>query len=213
MAMRPEHQTLSYRELIEVLHTLSSAQRTGTVFIHDDSNHSVRIVLEQGRIISCAFGKYRGQEALPLIRRIRSGKYSFAEGMFNSASETPLPPTEELLRNFAGELELDAYAQSEPAPARSAVIAKQASTGVADKAAADSMPLMGNELYEAVVRELTAYIGPIARMVAADFEEAIEAASNSTQLRSVVLELAAQLGEPAQGNAFSNTVMSWVSRQ
>jgi len=85
-----EHKNLDYPQLIEALHRLCSEGRTGTMFICTDENQALRFVLENGRVVGCNYRRKHGREALPLIRTVRSGRYSFSEGMF-MAEEVPMP--------------------------------------------------------------------------------------------------------------------------
>jgi len=216
MATRTEHQQLSFGELLQVIRTLVREQRTGTMFIHTDSNHSVRIGMEDGRIISCAFGKYRGHDALPHIRQIHSGKYSFAEGIFNNSSEIPLPSTQDLLSSFSGESLTTPARESHPAPTIPEPTSPS-STAPPAPSLGDSLlegsdlSLRGVDLYEALVRELAVHMGPIADMVADDYRDSIVSATRQEQLRPVVHEIAEQLDDPQRTQEFREQAMNLVA--
>lgn len=95
--MEQDHARLAFSELLEVLRDLCRKRRTGTLFIHSDTNHSVRIGIEDGTIFFCAFGRYRGMRAVAEISRIQFGRYSFADVIFKGAPPAALPPTAEIL--------------------------------------------------------------------------------------------------------------------
>lgn len=92
---------LPYSELMAEIHHLSSQGKTGTLFITTNDGHLVRIVLNDGRITYLVFDtQHRGYDAIPLINKIKFGRLQFAEGVFETAQEVPLPTTEDIFQLF-----------------------------------------------------------------------------------------------------------------
>jgi hypothetical protein len=88
---------LKFSSLMAVLNQLCNQAKTGTFFISTEDNRAVSFVLKQGQIISCSYGHFRGEMALPYVRRIQAGSYAFSEKVFYSLmDEQHLPNTAEI---------------------------------------------------------------------------------------------------------------------
>ena len=101
--MSPEPAPMSYRQMMTELGTLCAARRTGTMFIATTDNHSARIGLRQGDIVSLVFRTQRGLEALDHIRKITAGRFSFSDAVLDKAAHADLPYTSDLLALLVGE--------------------------------------------------------------------------------------------------------------
>jgi hypothetical protein len=119
--MHGEREQLDYAQLIEALRRHCRERRTGTMFICTDDNQAARFVLEQGRVIGCAYRRKHGREALNLIQEIKGGRFSFSEGMF-MVEEVPMPDTAVLFQLLDKQrtpeevIELDALHREPQAP-------------------------------------------------------------------------------------------------
>ena len=198
--MTTEHEELDYAALIEALVGFVRERRTGTMFIATESQHSARISLERGRIVSCSYYRYRGLDAIIQIRHIQRGSCKFLDGVFNSAAETPLPETDELLRDL-GIVASPSAAQRRPAPAQAP------STG--HTTAASTKPASGaggRNLWEIVVKELTVYLGPVAPIAAAEYRESLLAATSTERIRSILAKLALEIPDSQQARDFKSRV-------
>ncbi len=99
--MKTSPSQLSYPELIAEIQHLSKQKKTGTIFITSQDGHLARLVLNQGQIIYLIFNtKHRGYDAIARIQTITAGRLQFAEGIFESAEEVPLPNTAEIFQLF-----------------------------------------------------------------------------------------------------------------
>lgn len=189
-----EHQNLSYAELVEELQALAAKGSTGVMFIRTESGHSVRIGLQNGRVVSCNYRMYQQQKAISLIRQIRSGEYAFRQGVPALVFGEELPANFDFFRELAGE------------PSLSPLVERQErAPGATD------LRISGGELFEAVVHELTTYMGPIARMVAMGYEKELRSATSGEQVRAVVFRLAQEIDEPNSISAFEARILGMVS--
>jgi hypothetical protein len=236
--MKQEHETLPLQDLIEVLNTLCEERRTGTMFIHTDTNRSARIGIEQGRIFFVAFGRYRGLDAIEHIKTMQYGKFSFAESIFNSGAEIPLPPTGELLAQLAwaaaGEPDgMGAVTDPFPAwngaaPTKSAALAMPLVAppppvlfanvplpgSAEDMASAEvELRLTGERLYDAVAEALALAIGPVASMVCDDYRDRLLAVATPEEFRALATEIAAEAGEPKDAARFLSRALAAGVRQ
>ena len=224
--MKRAHENLPLRDLIEILQTLCSERRTGTMFVHTDTNHSARIGLEQGRIVFIACGRYRGMDAIEQIKKMQYGKYSFTESSFNSRTKTPLLPTRELLLQLAWATVGDpdgtnGMAQpfsawtggphslpipgAAPLPTPAPVALPPLPLhGSPEDTALEEMPLAvtGERLYALIAEALAHSIGPVASIVCDDYRDRIEKLGSPREFRRLIMEIAADLGEPDQSARF-----------
>ncbi|HLQ27123.1 MAG TPA: hypothetical protein VK138_14760 [Acidiferrobacterales bacterium] len=99
--MSPD-EPLTYKQLIDQLRRFCGEHKTGTVLIATEDNQLVRVLLEKGNITFLAFGQKQGQDAVPLIREIKTGRIKFSEGHVGSSGKQALPPTREVLQALAG---------------------------------------------------------------------------------------------------------------
>jgi hypothetical protein len=225
--MNQEHETLPLQDLIAVLNSLCDDGRTGTMFIHTDTNRSARIGIERGRIFFVAFGRYRGLDAIEHIKKMQYGKFSFAESIFNSGAEIPLPPTGELLAQLAwaaagepdgmGAMTDPFSAWTGTTPTQSAVSAASLVSppppamfanlplpgSAQDIAAVEAeLRLTGERLYDAVAEALALSIGPVASMVCDDYRDRLLAVATPDEFRALATEIAADAGEPDEAARF-----------
>lgn len=215
MTSAREHEHLSYTELLDELQSLAGEGRSGIMFIRTETDHSVRIGLEKGRVVSCTYSVHKGQAAIAMIRRIRSGKYSFTQGSPGIISGVALPGNVDFFRELAAITDQDVL--SAPAPVRG----QGGSTGGASpppaapqksSPGASDLRVSGGELFETVVRELTMSMGPIARMVAGEYEEELRSAATGEQVRAIVFRLAQEIGDARQAGELEARILDLVSR-
>jgi hypothetical protein len=99
--MSPD-EPLTYKQLIDQLQRFCVEKKTGTVLIATEDNQLARILLENGDITFLAFGQKQAQDAVALIREIKTGRVKFSEGQVGSSGKQVLPPTREMLQALAG---------------------------------------------------------------------------------------------------------------
>lgn len=155
---------------------------------------SLRIGLQNGRVVSCNYRMYQQQKAISLIRQIRSGEYAFKQGVPGIVFGEELPANFDFFRELAGE------------PSLSPLVARQErAPGATD------LRVSGGELFEAVVHELTLDLGPVARMVALGYEQELCSATSGEQVRAAVFRLAQEIGDSQQAIEFETRILGLVS--
>lgn len=95
---------MDYATLVREIEKLVNDRATGTMFVTTNDQHSVRIGLKAGEIVSVVYRTTRGINAIPLVRSVRSGTPRFEA---NFLIESPhgaetLPSTPDLLRTLRG---------------------------------------------------------------------------------------------------------------
>ncbi len=181
--MKSTTSLLAYPELIAEIRRLSSEGESGTVFITSDDGHLVRFVLNEGSITSLVFDtKHRGYDAIPLIQAIKSGRLQFAEGVFETACELPLPDTENIFQIFGEKWSAHALA---PAPSTSANL---------------------GEAVEYLKKALANHIGPFSAIVCEEYIEKVGSVKTIDDVFSMIEAVAPEIGNPAEEQAFKEQV-------
>ena len=174
---------LTYLDLITEIRRLLSEGHAGTVFITSTDGHLVRIVLNEKRIISLAYDtKYRGYDAIPQIQTIKSGRLKFAEGIFETAQEVPLPNTEDLFQMF-GEKKSPLAAKKAP----------QASANI-------------SKAVEHLKTALAIHIGPFATIVCEEYLHKAGTIKTIDNVFAMIDTVAPEIGNPKKEKAFKEQV-------
>lgn len=225
--MTQSNDTLPLNELIAVLQSLCTERRTGTMFVHTDTNRSARVSIERGRIFFIAFGRYRGMDAVEEFKKMQYGRFSFAESIFNNAAEIPLPPTSRLLAQLRGAAAGDpretfvmdgaadpffvplATAAVVSAPAPPLIFANMPLPGSPEdlNPTEEKLRIDGDRLYKIVNETLALSIGPVASMVCDDYREPLFNVATPSELRSLLAQIAAEAGEPNNSARFLARVL------
>ena len=187
---------LPYSELMAEIHRLSSEGQTGTLFITSDEGHLVRIVLNEGRITYLVFDtRHRGYDAIPLINTIKFGRLQFAEGVFETAQEVPLPSTDEILKLFkeTGTGHLDIAAPKK--------VASQVSSNMIKAA-------------EQIQNALANYIGPFAAIVCDEYLDNINTGLQTVdEVMAMIEAISLEIDDPAEEEAFKVQIKKELSRK
>lgn len=119
--MWQEHRPSFFENLGRELRRLCQEKHSGTLFITTEENHSARLVIQEGIITGVTYRTKHGFDAIPFIKSITSGHYTFAnKSVFLSYSEAtaaPLPGTPEILRLLGVAIEAPANPVSAQQPA------------------------------------------------------------------------------------------------
>ena len=94
--MGDEPGLMPHDRLIDELHALCVAGRSGTMFIITGENHAAQFVLRNGEIVYLTYRLLRGLDALPSMRIFTVGRYRFQDEPVDRA-DPGLPPTPDLL--------------------------------------------------------------------------------------------------------------------
>ena len=199
--MSPKQAPMSYRQLMTELGALCAAKRTGTMFIATTDNHSARIGLRQGDIVSLVFRTQRGLEALDHIRKITAGCFSFSDAVVDKATHADLPYAADLLALLVGE----ESPLPPPASASPGAVAPRTPT------AAATPPVEHPELVRAqavIESELTEFVGPIAPLLCREHIARTAAAGPPWDWRELVEAVAREIGDPAKEDRFKEQALA-----
>jgi hypothetical protein len=207
--MSPEPAPMSYRQLMRELGALCAAGRTGTMFIATTDNHSARIGLRQGDIVSLVFRTQRGLEALDHLRKITAGRWSFSDAVVDRATNAELPRTADLLALLLGdEPPLPPAVRPVPAPAAAAT-AGPPSPAVA---VIPEDPQLARAR-AAIEAELTEFVGPIAPLLCREHIARAAAAGPPWDWTQLVDAVAHEIGDRAKEERFKLQALARLQQQ
>jgi hypothetical protein len=204
--MNPEPAPLSHRQLMTELRALCAAKRTGTMFIATTDNHSARIGLTLGEIVSLVFRNQHGLEALDHVRKITAGRWSFSNAVMDKGTHADLPSTIDLLALLAGEE--SPLPQPPPIP-DSAARPRIPAPGVAPPAGNADLA-RAREVIEA---ELTEFVGPIAPLLCREHLERAAAAGPPWDWRALVDAVAREISDRAKEERFKQQALARLGDQ
>lgn len=169
--MAADDTVLNAKQLLQQLGQLCTLRKTGTAMIATADNTLVRVVIEQGQIVSLAVGSRTGQDAIPLVRAVKAGRLRFSEGAA-TAGRAPegLPPTDQLLQMLGG------------------------NGATATAGAATVSPALITRLEDALIDHL----GPMGSLVWREQLEATPDSRTPAGLVRAIESAAAQIGDPAK---------------
>jgi hypothetical protein len=174
------------------LGALCAARRTGTMFIATTDNHSARIGLMLGEIVSVTFRAQRGMEGLDYLRKISAGRFSFSDAVMDKSAHQDLPDTADLLLLLIGDEPVL------PQPRRSSAPAAAAHAGNTQLARARL----------AIEAELTEFVGPIAPLLCRAHLERAAAAGPPWDWPSLVDAVAREIGDLAKEERFKQQALA-----
>ncbi len=190
---------LDHRQFIKALVTLCRERSSGTVFYNLSSGLSARIVMNRGEISWVAFGEYRGAEAIEEIRLIDNGRMSFNPSLKLTIGTQNLPTTPEILKmiNTRGH-----ERKSRATPPTH----KSASSSPTHGAPFSGKVFNKDEVCEIVVRESIEFIGPIAKIVCAEYMKSQPTQIGLSSVRRLIDTMALDIDDEAKGRLFKDRV-------
>lgn len=234
--MQPDASTvklLSYRELLLTLQGLCKEKRTGSMFINDGSEHSAKLVLEQGLILDASFKGQTGEAALGLIKQIKQGKASFSSRLGQSTqTESKIPlSTLEIFKFLTAGIQSGAAAQTH-APQSAPAQANPAQSLSAQPDAAQKNATLHIDVpadYQApeiaqtpdfsavtgmvgIEEQLAAIVGPVARLIYLDYIKDIVMTGDFKELNAVIEKIAKHALNTEQEQLFRQGILTFIKQ-
>jgi hypothetical protein len=178
---------LPHDRLIDELHSLCVAGRSGTMFIITGENHAAQFVLRGGTIVCLTYRLSRGLDALPSMRTFTAGRFRFQDETIDR-TDPGLPPTPDLLAMLSPE-HPGAVAPPQTKP----------TLGIARPP--DSLRLL-------IERELAEFLGPMASLICEEHLTRAVNLDSPESLARLVEAIASEIGDPTKGALFVRQVLS-----
>ncbi|MES9981037.1 MAG: hypothetical protein ABW115_22480 [Candidatus Thiodiazotropha sp. 6PLUC6] len=188
---------LDHRKFIKALITLCRDRSSGTVFYNLESGVSARMVLNQGVITWVACGELRGEEAIDAIRLIDKGRMSFNPSLKLTIGKQRLPTTPEILREI-NTRDFNSEAIDQPQ--------KTAASSPDNSRVTTGNSFSREDICKVVVEESIEYIGPIAKVLCADYMKSMPAQIDVRNIRKLIDSMAMDINDEVKGRVFKNRI-------
>jgi len=193
---------MGYRQLIDELIRQCKARASGTLFFNLDNGQSARLVLNQGSICWVAFRQLRGEAALEAIREIGFARFNFNPLLKLAIGEQRLPSTSTIIKRL--------YLDARPSqPGRVDDIPLMTDVVVTSElpAGAGSERRFGlDQVRQSLECEAMEYLGPMARILCADYLKAMPSQLSQAQVRQLIAMLMQDIHDEAKGGRFMERV-------
>lgn len=182
MAEQPT--ALSYAQVMDEVRRACVEKRTGTMMIATHDNQLARIVLQDGEIVSIAYGLKSGRDAIPLLKGIKEARVKFSQGKVGGELGTGnLPSTPDIMRLLGGDR------RSADGPAARSLTVDQLSK---------ALPVIEAQLVE--------FLGPLANIVWNEHVDRVGKPVTASKVRALIDELAKEIGDPTKIQSFKEQV-------
>jgi len=178
---------LPHDRLIDELHSLCVAGRSGTMFIITGENHAAQFVLRGGEVVWVTYRLSRGLDALPSMRTFTAGRYRFQDETVDR-TDPGLPPTPDLLVLLIPE-----HTKAVGLPQT------ESATGTAK--APESLRVL-------IERELAEFLGPMATLICAEHLAQAGDLDSPKSLARLVEAIAKEIEDPTKEAHFKQQVLS-----
>ena len=172
------------------------------MFIATTDNHSARIGLRQGDIVSLVFRAQRGLEALDHIRKITAGRFSFSDAVLDKAAHVDLPYTADLLA-----LTDRRGVSAAPAGPRSRRLPPRRALRLPPRLRRSSIHSW-HRAQAVIESELTEFVGPIAPLLCREHIARAAAAGPPWDWRKLVEAVAREIGDRAKEDRFKQQALA-----
>ena len=172
---------LSQRQLLRSLVNLCKEKASGTLFFNLDTGVSARLVLNRGSIRWVAYSDLRGEPAIDAIKEIATARMSFNPNLKLVIGDQGLPATAEIIKR------LDPGRSRGVPEAAIPVVTEAVSIDppAAVEAGADR-PFELESVRRVLEQESMEYLGPMARILCADYLKSMPSHLSHAQVRQLI---------------------------
>jgi hypothetical protein len=178
-----DSESMNHRQLVDELFKHCKQRASGTVFFNLQSGQSARLVLNKGVIHWVAYEHLRGREAIESMRKIGHARFSFNPHLRMAIGEQKLPSTTYILKRL--------YKQSK----KSSTVVDLPVEREANRPPANQNNMTGEAYFSldqvrvTLEKEAMEYLGPMAKVLCADYLKSMPSQLNSSQLRKVIVAI------------------------
>jgi hypothetical protein len=183
---------LPREEIIDVLHSLCHAKRSGTMFIITANNHVAQFILRGGEVVGLSHRLLRGLDALPPMRIFAAGRYRFVEEPI-ARTDPGLPSTQDLLALLIPEhAEPGELPQSTPPT--------------------PNMRQALESVRSLIEPELTEFLGPMAGLICQEHLAGLSTLPSPQHFARLVETIAKEIGDSTKEAQFKQRVLASFRR-
>ncbi len=192
--------TLNHRQLIDELVRHCKEGVSGTIFFNLLSGESARIVLNRGAIRWVAYQQSRGIEAIEEIGEITEARFNFNPLLKLAIGEQQLPPTIKILKQL--------YKHNNTAKPEDdlPIVTDMVSPPYTQVEINGEKHFSKDQVRMALEEEVMEYLGPIAKVLCADYLKNMPPQLNLTQVRQLISILKQDINDDRKGRLFMTGV-------
>jgi hypothetical protein len=191
-----ERAMLNHQQLMKELVKHCKARASGTVFYNLESGESARMVLSHGEICWVAYQNLRGEAAIDAIAKIVSARFSFNPLLKLAIGEQQLRSTPTILKRLNSHDDSQVGSQDVPI-VTDVVSSKDPSAGPEE-----SRPFEQTQVRMVLESEAMEYLGPMARILCADYMKAMPSHLNHGEVRQLISTLVKDINDERKGQQF-----------
>ncbi len=193
---------MNYRQLIDELIKQCKARSSGTLFFNLDNGQSARLVLNQGSICWVAFLQLRGEEALEAIREIGFARLNFNPLLKLAIGEQSLPSTSTILKRLYRNSHSSMREETSDIP----LVTEVVKTPEVSVESGGDNPFSLDKVRQALEYEALEYLGPMARIICADYLKSMPSQLSHAQVRHLITMLMQDINDEIKGASFMRRV-------
>ncbi|MEJ2466749.1 MAG: hypothetical protein P8045_13765 [Candidatus Thiodiazotropha sp.] len=195
-----ERAMLSHRQLMKELVKHCKARASGTVFYNLESGESARMVLSHGEICWVAYQDLRGEAAIEAIAKIVCARFSFNSLLKLAIGEQQLPSTPTILKRLNSNGDSQEVKQDVP------IVTDVVSSTDPVEGSGENRPFEQIQVRMTLESEAMEYLGPMARILCADYMKAMPSHLNHGEVRQLISTLVQDIGDERKGQQFIGRV-------
>jgi hypothetical protein len=181
--LKADFETMNHRQLIDELFKHCKQRASGTVFFNLQSGESARLVLNRGVIHWVAYEQLRGREAIESMRRIAHARFSFNPHLRMAIGEQKLPSTTFILKRLYKQSKKSSKVVDLP------IERKTRRPPVNQNNLTDETYFSLDQVRVTLEKEAMEYLGPMAKVLCADYLKSMPSQLNASQLRKVIVAI------------------------
>lgn len=199
-----EIETMSHRQLVDLLYRHCKQRASGTVFFNLPNGQSARLVLSRGVIHWIAFEHLRGREAIESMRQIDEARFSFNPQLRMAIGEQKLPSTTYILKRLYKQKNKPATVTA--LPVEREVVSSEVSSEDPQDDFVEERRFNQDHVRSIVEQEALEYLGPIARLLCADYLKSMPSQLSLSQVRQLIGALKHDINDDRKGEAFKTKI-------
>jgi hypothetical protein len=210
--------TLTYHELLKVLHKKCKEKHTGIMVFKEDPENSAKFLITRGMIIDVVFKNKKGIAALQSIQKIRHAKPTFhvRPNPTQDIKRKIELSTEQIFKLLISGLTTASkkpQQQATPVSPKPVVKPVTASSMIEEVVVPDdtaNIPEGGMIVIEA---QLSVIIGPVAKIIFLNYaKDIIHNASDFKKLNAIVEKISKELLTPEQQKIFRHNILAFINQ-
>jgi hypothetical protein len=205
-----DNEVRSYRQLLDELARHCKERSSGTIFFNLVTGQSARLVLNKGVICWIAYEELRGEEAIEAITAIYEARFSFNPLLKLAIGQQQLPSTSRLLKRLYKDGDAASTNEQKDVPVVTEMVSPASSLNdVYEKS--EERPYSLEHVRMALENEAMEFLGPMAKILCADYLKAMPNYLSHSEVREVIGSLVQDINDDTKRQRFMGRVKKALS--